>query len=158
MIVIALLRYSDQTANISGMLFRSIFLISCLSLCIVLPCSDSIYTPIDYPGPPLSVPIEHLSEALTCFVPLKSSFSNDIGFVLFIPGTGVEKTLNQYGHAWTLELDHYHRRYCLIDPPDFGLGDIQVSGEYIFTLFERSTSSRITSVLISLLIDTAVQQ
>lgn len=132
------------------MLFRSILLISCLSVCIALPCSDSIYTPIDYTGPPFSVPVEHLSKALTCSVPMNSSFSNDIGFVLFIPGTGVEKALNQYGHAWTLELDQYHRRYCLIDPPDFGLGDIQVSGEYIVyairTVYEQSNHQRVNII------------
>jgi hypothetical protein len=59
-------------------------------------CSDSIFTPVDWPGSPLSVSSEQLSKSLTCFGDLTGATLNDAGPILLVPGTGVEKAAVQY--------------------------------------------------------------
>ena len=76
-----------------------------------MPCSNSVYSLV-------SDPRERKSKELTCSIPWYTTHSNDIGFILFIPGTGVEKALDQYT-----------RLYDLIDLPDVDIGDVQIFSE-----------------------------
>lgn len=91
-------------------------------------CDENAFTPITHPGPPLSIPLQFLSQSLTCQINPNEEQRNRI---LFIPGTGVEKASDQYNYAWTeqMKLDNYS--FCLVDIPDYGLGDAQISGEFV---------------------------
>lgn len=113
-------------------------------------CIDSIFTPIDWPGPPLSIDTELLSKALTCFGNLMSTTPNNAGPILFVPGSGAKTAASQYNLAWTLELNKLNWPYCLLDPPDHGLGDIQNSAEYVVyairQMYKRTNNHRINII------------
>ena len=113
-------------------------------------CSDVVFTAIDWPAPPLSVSLELLSKPLTCYGDLHSATPNDVGPVLFVPGTGAEKAAVQFDLGWTVELNKLNWPYRLIDPPDYGLGDIQISDEYIVygirTMYQRANHHRLNII------------
>ena len=94
-------------------------------------CIDDRFTAINSPGPPLSLSKEIFSRSFHCFDNRKNLLNDDIGPILLIPGTGVEKASDQYDYAWTKQLTKFNLSYCLVDPPDYGLGDIQISSEFI---------------------------
>lgn len=91
-------------------------------------CNENEFSSIDQLGPSLSVSNDILSKSFSCF---NHGTNVGIGPILLIPGTGVEKGFDQYGYGWTKELNEMNVSYCLVDPPDYGLGDIQMSSEYI---------------------------
>jgi hypothetical protein len=124
------------------LLLYSIALVGCAS-----NCSDLIFTPVDWPGPELSVSSEILAKAFRCFGNLNATTPNDAGPILLVPGTGVENAASQYSFGWMLELNKLNWPYCLIDPPDYGFGDMHRSGEYIVyairTMYELGNRHRV---------------
>ena len=113
-------------------------------------CSDSLFPPVDWPGSSLSVSSEQLSKSLTCIGDLTATTPNEAGPILLVPGTGVETAAVQYSVGWMIELSKLNWPYCLLDPPDYGFGDIQRSGEYVVyairTMYERGNRRRINII------------
>ena len=78
-------------------------------------------------GPELSVPRDRLAAALQC--------PGDIGsprrdVILLVPGTTVHPRTN-FGFSWMRAFDALGYPYCYVITPDAGMGDIQVTSEYV---------------------------
>ncbi|CAF3544661.1 unnamed protein product [Rotaria sp. Silwood1] len=65
-------------------------------------CSNLFFTPVDWPGPRLSVSSEPLSKSLTCVGDLTAATPSDAGPILLVPDTGVEKAAVQYSIGWMI--------------------------------------------------------
>jgi triacylglycerol esterase/lipase EstA (alpha/beta hydrolase family) len=84
------------------------------------------YAPVNTPGPPLSVPVATLSQALVCTGQLAGATKPPI---LLVPGTTVNPT--EFGWNWEPALKAQHWPFCTIDLPGNGMADIQIAGEYV---------------------------
>lgn len=122
-----------------------LLLMNTLVLCEV--CDENAFTPVFHPGPSLSIPLQFLSRSLTCQINPNEEERNRI---LFIPGTGVEKAPDQYNYAWTKQMTLDNYSFCLVDIPDYGLGDAQISSEFVVhsirQMFEESSKRRINVI------------
>jgi len=78
----------------------------------------------DNQGPPLSVPEATLDSALHCTGDLTAAQP-----VLLVPGTTL--TDEEFGWNYGPALSAQHRPFCTVTPPGNGMGDIQVSAEYV---------------------------
>jgi triacylglycerol esterase/lipase EstA (alpha/beta hydrolase family) len=88
---------------------------------------QSPYSPLDRPGPALSVPSTALSSALSC-TPSVAKAQRDP--ILLVPGTNLDPGPN---FSWNYEraLSQLHWPYCTVTLPYHTMGDTQVAGEYI---------------------------
>ncbi|MFY1674907.1 esterase/lipase family protein [Plantactinospora sp. WMMB334] len=84
------------------------------------------YAPVFQPGPRLSVPAAALAAAVTC-TPNVARARAEVA--LFVPATALDPA--QYSWNWFAALDKIHYPYCSVTLPGHGLGDIQVSAEYV---------------------------
>jgi triacylglycerol esterase/lipase EstA (alpha/beta hydrolase family) len=85
------------------------------------------YTPVDRPGPPLSVPGSMLSQALVCTGDLRHATRTPI---LLVPGTG-SGPKDDFSWNWERALAAQAWPFCTIELPGNSMADIQVAGEYI---------------------------
>jgi len=85
------------------------------------------YTPVNRPGPPLSVPVSLLSQALVCTGDLRHAARPPI---LLVPGTGSNPKDN-FSWNWERALLAQAWPFCTIELPGSALADIQVAGEYV---------------------------
>jgi pimeloyl-ACP methyl ester carboxylesterase len=85
------------------------------------------YSPVNRPGPPLSVPVALLSQALVCTGDLRHASRPPI---LLVPGTGSNPQDN-FSWNWERALSAQALPYCTIELPGNAMGDIQVAGEYV---------------------------
>ncbi|CAF3134237.1 unnamed protein product [Rotaria sp. Silwood2] len=115
-----------------------------------LNCSDSTSTLVDWPGTLLSVPADSLTKLPKCAGDLTRVISNHAGPILFVPGTGAKSAIAQFSRGRTLELNKLDWPHCFVDPPDYGFGDIQISGEYIAfsirTMYECANRHRVNTI------------
>jgi triacylglycerol esterase/lipase EstA (alpha/beta hydrolase family) len=89
--------------------------------------NDAEFAPLDRPGPALDVPPAALSAALHCQAGVTNAAAEP---VLLSPGTGNEGD-QQYGGNWEPALTALGIPWCAFNPPDYALGDIQTTGEYL---------------------------
>ena len=78
-------------------------------------------------GPALSVSVERLQESLVCPKDISSVARN---VVLLVPGTTLDPRTN-FGFSWMREFDAMGYPYCYVITPDHGMGDVQVTSEYV---------------------------
>jgi pimeloyl-ACP methyl ester carboxylesterase len=90
------------------------------------PAAAITYTPVNQPGPALSVPKSTLAAALNCTGGLHGATRPPI---LLVPGTTVNPT--EFAWNWERTLTAQQRPFCTIDLPGNAMGDIQTAGEYI---------------------------
>ena len=83
--------------------------------------------PVDRPGPPLGVPQDKLDRALECSGPVAGAARDP---VLLIPGTTLNPEV-QFSWNWEPALSKLGWPRCTLALPNDGMGDIQVSGEYV---------------------------
>lgn len=96
-----------------------------LATLVVLPPPADATAP---PGPPLSVPTSTLAAALDCSTDIETSERTP---VLLIPGT-VESSAEVYSWGYQRVLRQAGHPVCTIDElPDYGLGDMQRTAEYV---------------------------
>jgi hypothetical protein len=89
--------------------------------------TGSPYSPVDRPGPALSVPAADLRAALKCSGDFRRTTAEP---VLLSPGTSATPDQNfswNYERAFTAQ----HRPWCALTMPHHTLGDIQIAGEYL---------------------------
>lgn len=97
-----------------------------------------VYTPLQRPGPALSVPATKLRSALLCTRGIRHDSRDPI---LLVPGTDLTPRAN---YSWNYERAFTRRGwpYCAVRLPEKATGDIQVAGEYVVyairTLARRS--------------------
>jgi hypothetical protein len=84
------------------------------------------FAPLDQAGPRLSVPPAQLAAAVTC-TPNAARARSEVA--LFVPATTLDP--DQFSWNWFTALDKIHYPYCSVPLPGHGLGDIQVSSEYV---------------------------
>jgi triacylglycerol esterase/lipase EstA (alpha/beta hydrolase family) len=84
------------------------------------------FAPLNRPGPRLSVPVAELAAAVTC-TPNVADAQAEVA--LFVPGTALDPS--EFSWNWFRALDKINYPYCSVTLPDHGLGDIQVSSEYV---------------------------
>jgi hypothetical protein len=103
--------------------------VSALGLVALCPAAfaDPPYAPLDQPGPPLSVPVDELRAALQCQPSVVGAAREP---VLLSPGTGSTPDQN---FSWNYEpqLSTLGIPWCAYHAPQYALGDIQTSGEYL---------------------------
>jgi hypothetical protein len=95
-----------------------------LTMC--LSASAITYSPVDLPGPALSVPTATLASALSCHGDLASSPYEP---VLLAPVDVL--TPFEFSFNWEPALQKLNWPYCTIALPDAGMADMQISGEYL---------------------------
>ena len=78
-------------------------------------------------GPSLSVAARDLQGGLVCPGEVDSA---DRDVVLLIPGTTLDPRTN-FGFTWMREFEALRFPYCYVITPDHGMGDIQVTSEYV---------------------------
>ena len=85
------------------------------------------YAPLDRPGPALSVPAKLLRKSLACTPDVRRA---RVDPVLLVPGTNLDPHAN---FSWNYEraFREQRRPYCTVSLPQWGLADVQVSGEYV---------------------------
>lgn len=86
------------------------------------------YTPVNTPGPALSVPQGTLDAALVCSTADLSTAARPP--VLLIPGTTLNPNVN-FDWNWMPALDMLNWEWCSVALPDSGMADIQVAAEYV---------------------------
>jgi pimeloyl-ACP methyl ester carboxylesterase len=95
------------------------------------------YSPVDQPGPPLSVPQDKLDASLQC----SGNPASGPAPVLLVPGTGSNPQHN-FSWNWEPALTSLGISWCAVTLPDNALGDVQVAGEYVVngirTLHQRA--------------------
>jgi hypothetical protein len=91
------------------------------------PAEAVTYAPVDRPGPPLSVPEAELEASLRCSGDLAGA---DRAPVLLVPATWVTPE-EQYGWTYMRAFDDLGWPYCAVTTPKSGMGDMQVSAEYV---------------------------
>jgi triacylglycerol esterase/lipase EstA (alpha/beta hydrolase family) len=84
------------------------------------------YSPVDQPGPPLSVPQDKLDASLTC----NGTLAGAPEPVLLVPGTTVTPQQN-FSWNWEPALTNLGIPWCAVELPGSSMGDIQVAGEYV---------------------------
>jgi pimeloyl-ACP methyl ester carboxylesterase len=84
------------------------------------------FAPPNRPGPKLSVPAADLAESLHCTPDVARSRKQ---VALFVPATALDP--DEFSWNWFRALDRIHHPYCSVTLPGHGLGDIQVSAEYV---------------------------
>ncbi|GLY99046.1 lipase [Actinoplanes sp. NBRC 103695] len=84
------------------------------------------FAPLNQPGPRLSVPAADLAAALRC-TPDVTHARGEVA--LFVAATALDP--QQFSWNWLPALDRIGRPYCSVALPGHGLGDIQVSAEYV---------------------------
>jgi len=96
------------------------------------------FAPLDRPGPRLSIPDHKLRAALDCTGDMRAAQRAPI---LLVPGTALEPHVN-FSWNWEPALTRRGWGYCTITLPHSGMGDVQISGEYLVyalrTLYRRS--------------------
>lgn len=90
------------------------------------PARATAYAPVDTPGPPLSVPLPLLKQALVCTASVAHANREPI---LLVPGTTLNPT--EFTWNWDRALTAQSWPYCTIDLPGNAMGDIQIAGEYV---------------------------
>ena len=85
------------------------------------------YAPLDRPGPALSVSPKLLAKSLTCTGSLRRA---KLDPVLLVPGTNLDPKAN-FSWNYVRAFRAQGRPYCTVSLPEWGLVDIQVSGEYL---------------------------
>ena len=112
----------------TGSLLR-VLCVSALGLAVLCPeaFAGPPYAPLDQPGPPLSVPVDQLRAALQCQPSVVGATREP---VLLSPGTGATPDQN---FSWNYEpqLTKLGIPWCAYHAPEYTLGDIQTSGEYL---------------------------
>ncbi len=101
--------------------------IAAASLLVPASAAAITYAPIDQPGPPLSVPQDKLDASLNCPSNLAGASRAPL---LFVPGTGSNPEHN-FSWNWEPALDTLGIPWCAVTLPGNGLGDVQVSAEYV---------------------------
>ena len=101
------------------------------------PAGAITYTPVDQPGPALSVPKSMLAAALSCTGELRGAPRPPI---LLVPGTTVNPT--EFAWNWERTLAAQQWPFCTVDLPGNAMGDIQTAGEYVVyairTMYHRA--------------------
>ena len=85
------------------------------------------YSPVDRPGPALSVPAAALAHSLSCTGDLAGAGRAP---VLLVPGTRVTP-LEHYGWNYLRAFDALGWPYCTVTTPKYALEDMQISAEYV---------------------------
>lgn len=89
--------------------------------------SGRAYAPLNREGPALSVTPAQVRAALECRGNASLTRKRP---VLLVPGTNLEPRANfSWNYARAFAADR--RAYCMLELPDWALGDIQVAGEYV---------------------------
>ncbi|MBB3053187.1 hypothetical protein FHS23_004230 [Prauserella isguenensis] len=88
---------------------------------------DHAFAPVDRPGPALSVPEAKLAKSLECTANAEHS---EHGTVLFVHGTTMKPDEN-FSWNWFRAMDKLGRPYCAVAMPNRGMGDAQISAEYV---------------------------
>ncbi len=84
------------------------------------------YSPVDQPGPPLTVSQDKLDASLQC----SGDPTSGPAPVLLVPGTGSNPEHN-FSWNWEPALTNLGISWCAVTLPDNALGDVQVAGEYV---------------------------
>jgi hypothetical protein len=95
------------------------------------------YAPLDAPGPALSVPVNELDASLQCSGPLAGVTRNPI---LLVPGTNLNPGPN-FGWNYERAFANLGWPYCAVTLPRHGLGDIQVSAEYVVHALRKMSNA-----------------
>ncbi len=102
------------------------------------PAQALAYSPIDRPGPVLSVPEAVLAESLSCSGDLAGAGRAP---VLLVPGTWVTPD-EQYGWNYMRAFAALGWPNCTVTTPEHAMGDMQIAGEYVVhairTMYQRS--------------------
>jgi hypothetical protein len=95
------------------------------------------FAPLDAPGPALSVPVSELDASLACSGNLAGGTRNPI---LLVPGTNLDPGPN---FSWNYEraFNALAWRYCAVTLPRHGLGDIQISAEYVVHALRKMSAA-----------------
>ncbi len=111
-------------------IMRTAAMVLALVACALVPEMSAAappYAPLDQPGPPLSVPLSKLQGSLSCQPGVNNA---RVEPVLLNPGTGSTPTEN-FGWNWEPALDQLGIPWCAYTAPNYTLGDIPTSGEYL---------------------------
>jgi hypothetical protein len=86
------------------------------------------YTPVNAPGPALSVSQTQLDAAVECSVADLSTAAREP--ILLVPGTSLTPERN-YDWNWIPALDALGWEYCTVELPGSAMADIQIAGEFV---------------------------
>ena len=91
------------------------------------PAPAATYSPVDTPGPPLSVDPAKLAQALACTTNLAGATRAP---VLLVPGTTVSPS-EHFSWNYMRAFDEMGWPYCGVTLPENTMGDMQIAGEYV---------------------------
>ncbi len=99
--------------------------------------AGAAFSPVDAPGPALTVPAQALADSVKCTGDLKGSAREP---VLLLPATGVNSQQN-YAYNYEKAFAANGTPYCTSDQPgdlNSNLGDVQTRGEYVTYAIRRT--------------------